>query len=86
MYLTRNMLTGPIPDWIDKRDTRYEIDLSYNNFTSEAKCRETLNLFKSTWGGNYSKPVECLRACSEGTLKFVKLSAFTFHPEGDRKK
>ena len=21
-YLTRNMLTGPIPDWIDKRDTR----------------------------------------------------------------
>eukprot|EP00258_Populus_trichocarpa_P030718 XP_024446737.1 probable leucine-rich repeat receptor-like serine/threonine-protein kinase At3g14840 [Populus trichocarpa] len=65
MYLTRNMLTGPIPDWIDKRDTRYEIDLSYNNFTSEAKCRETLNLFKSTWGGNYSKPVECLRACSE---------------------
>ncbi|KAG6737308.1 hypothetical protein POTOM_058822 [Populus tomentosa] len=65
MYLTRNMLTGPIPDWIDKRDTRFEIDLSYNNFTSEAKCRETLNLFKSTWGGNYSKPVECLRACSE---------------------
>ncbi|XP_061944348.1 probable LRR receptor-like serine/threonine-protein kinase At1g07650 isoform X3 [Populus nigra] len=65
MYLTRNMLTGPIPDWIEKRDTRYEIDLSYNNFTSEAKCRETLNLFKSTWGGNYSKPVECLSACSE---------------------
>ncbi|KAG6737306.1 hypothetical protein POTOM_058820 [Populus tomentosa] len=65
LYLTWNMLTGPIPDWIDKRDPRYEIDLSYNNFTSEAKCRETLNLFKSTWGGNYSKPVECLSACLE---------------------
>ncbi|XP_073262642.1 probable leucine-rich repeat receptor-like serine/threonine-protein kinase At3g14840 [Populus alba] len=24
MYLTRNMLTGPIPDWIDKRDTRWK--------------------------------------------------------------
>eukprot|EP00258_Populus_trichocarpa_P031183 XP_024447202.1 probable LRR receptor-like serine/threonine-protein kinase At1g07650 isoform X2 [Populus trichocarpa] len=65
MYLTWNMFTGPIPEWINERNARYEIDLSYNNFTSEAKCRETLNLFKSTWGGNYSKPVECLSVCSE---------------------
>ncbi|KAJ6422526.1 hypothetical protein OIU84_027484 [Salix udensis] len=40
------------------------IDLSYNNFTSEAKCKESLNLFKSTWRWNYSKPVECVSACS----------------------
>ncbi|KAG6737303.1 hypothetical protein POTOM_058817 [Populus tomentosa] len=66
MYLTWNMLTGPIPNWINERGPRVEIDLSYNNFTSEAKCRETRNLFKSTWGGNYSKPVECLGACLEG--------------------
>ncbi|KAG5223942.1 leucine-rich repeat receptor serine/threonine-protein kinase [Salix suchowensis] len=64
MYLTWNNFTGPIPDWITTRNSRYEIDLSYNNFTSETKCRETLNLFKSTWGWNYSKPVECLGACS----------------------
>ncbi|KAH8481094.1 hypothetical protein H0E87_031137, partial [Populus deltoides] len=65
LYLTWNMFTGPIPDWINERDARYGIDLSYNNFTSEAKYRETLNLFKSTWGGNYSKPVEFLIVCSE---------------------
>ncbi|KAJ6292095.1 hypothetical protein OIU76_024075 [Salix suchowensis] len=64
MYLTWNNFTGPIPNWINTRNSRYEIDLSYNNFTSETKCRETLNLFKSTWGWNYSKPVECLGACS----------------------
>ncbi|KAI9376943.1 hypothetical protein POPTR_019G007900v4 [Populus trichocarpa] len=65
MYLTWNMFTGPIPDWFNQRSNRYVLDLSYNNFTSEAKCKETLNLFKSTWGGHYSKPVECLSACSE---------------------
>ncbi|KAJ6296973.1 hypothetical protein OIU78_022655 [Salix suchowensis] len=64
MYLTWNNLTGPIPDWINTRKSRYTIDLSYNNFTSEAICTETLNLFKSTWGWNYMKPVECLSACS----------------------
>uniref|UniRef100_A0A3N7GC00 non-specific serine/threonine protein kinase n=1 Tax=Populus trichocarpa TaxID=3694 RepID=A0A3N7GC00_POPTR len=38
-----------------------EFDLSYNNFTEiPTNCKETLNLFKSSWGGNYSKPVECL--------------------------
>ncbi|KAL9367368.1 hypothetical protein Peur_038567 [Populus x canadensis] len=63
MYLTRNMLSGSIPTWIESRNTRYEFDLSYNNFTeipSPPNCKETLNLFKSSWGGNYSKPVECL--------------------------
>uniref|UniRef100_A0A6N2KNV1 non-specific serine/threonine protein kinase n=2 Tax=Salix viminalis TaxID=40686 RepID=A0A6N2KNV1_SALVM len=64
MYLTWNNFTGPIPDWINTRNSLHEIDLSYNNFTSAAKCRETLNLFKSTWGWSYSKPVECLGACS----------------------
>ncbi|KAL3611696.1 hypothetical protein D5086_002716, partial [Populus alba] len=63
MYLTRNMLSGSIPTWIESRNTRYEFDLSYNNFTEiplPTNCKETLNLFKSSWGGNYSKPVECL--------------------------
>ncbi|KAG5223954.1 LRR receptor serine/threonine-protein kinase [Salix suchowensis] len=32
-----------------------EIDLSYNNFTSAAKCRETLNLFKK----RYSVHINC---------------------------
>ncbi|KAJ6298990.1 hypothetical protein OIU76_020041 [Salix suchowensis] len=69
MYVTRNMLSGPIPTWIESRNTRYEFDLSYNNFTEipmPTNCKETLNLFKSSWGGNYSKPVECLTdSCSK---------------------
>ncbi|KAJ6296978.1 hypothetical protein OIU78_022660 [Salix suchowensis] len=64
MYLTWNNLTGPIPYWIYTRTYRQEIDLSYNNFTSAAKCKESLNLFKSTWGWNNSRPVECVSACS----------------------
>ncbi|KAJ6422813.1 hypothetical protein OIU84_027731 [Salix udensis] len=64
MYLTWNNFTGPFPQWINRRYPSTSIDLSYNNFTSEARCTETANLFKSTWGWNYSKPVECLGACS----------------------
>ncbi|KAJ6422818.1 hypothetical protein OIU84_027736 [Salix udensis] len=64
MYLTWNNFTGPFPQGINTRSPVKEIDLSYNNFTSEAKCKESLNLFKSTWGWNYSKPVECVSACS----------------------
>ncbi|KAF2302939.1 hypothetical protein GH714_011404 [Hevea brasiliensis] len=71
MYLTSNLLSGPIPDWLKNGDTRAEIDLSRNNFTESSlptTCRDTLNLFKSTSGGNNSKAaVECLKnfACSE---------------------
>ncbi|KAF9666041.1 hypothetical protein SADUNF_Sadunf16G0187600 [Salix dunnii] len=69
MYVTRNMLSGPIPTWIESRNTRYEFDLSYNNFTeipAPTNCKETLNLFKSSWGGNYWKPVECVTdSCSK---------------------
>uniref|UniRef100_A0A6N2KBC5 non-specific serine/threonine protein kinase n=1 Tax=Salix viminalis TaxID=40686 RepID=A0A6N2KBC5_SALVM len=64
MYLTWNNLTEPIPCWFNTRTSRQEIDLSYNNFTLEAKFTETLNLFKSTWERNYSKPVKCLSDCS----------------------
>ncbi|KAJ9168724.1 hypothetical protein P3X46_020217 [Hevea brasiliensis] len=71
MYLTSNLLSGPIPDWLKNGNTRAEIDLSRNNFTESSlptTCRDTLNLFKSTSGGNNSKAVvECLKnfACSE---------------------
>ncbi|XP_015580614.1 probable leucine-rich repeat receptor-like serine/threonine-protein kinase At3g14840 [Ricinus communis] len=70
VYLTSNLLFGPVPDWIKNGDTRAEIDLSRNNFTESSlppTCRDTLNLFKSTSGGNDSKPAECLNnfACSK---------------------
>ncbi|KAJ9135973.1 hypothetical protein P3X46_033091 [Hevea brasiliensis] len=70
VYLTSNLLSGPIPDWLKNGDTHAEIDLSCNNFSESSlptTCRDTLNLFKSTSGGNNSKAVECLEnfACSE---------------------
>ncbi|RVW29603.1 putative LRR receptor-like serine/threonine-protein kinase [Vitis vinifera] len=50
MYLTSNMLTGSIPDWIESRNNRYQTDISYNYFSKRSmpsSCRETLNLFRS---------------------------------------
>ncbi|KAK6268573.1 hypothetical protein QUC31_012733 [Theobroma cacao] len=47
MYLTSNSLTGRIPEWLNARDSRYQIDLSYNNFSESSdpvSCRENLGL------------------------------------------
>ncbi|XP_065878573.1 probable leucine-rich repeat receptor-like serine/threonine-protein kinase At3g14840 isoform X2 [Euphorbia lathyris] len=63
MYLTGNSFTGPIPNWIKQLNTRTTIDLSYNNFTPSslpAACRETLNLFRSSSGGQNKTATECL--------------------------
>ncbi|KAE8708859.1 putative LRR receptor-like serine/threonine-protein kinase [Hibiscus syriacus] len=54
-YLTSNLLTGPITEWINTRDSHYQIDLSYNNISSSLEpvpCTEHLNLFKSFSGSN----------------------------------
>ncbi|KAK8592446.1 hypothetical protein V6N13_063024 [Hibiscus sabdariffa] len=64
MYLTNNSLSGSIPDWIKKLDSRSEIDLSYNNFSKDSVpsiCRESLNLFKSSTGGKNLQLSECLQ-------------------------
>ncbi|CAK9148053.1 unnamed protein product [Ilex paraguariensis] len=52
-YLTSNLLTGNIPDWIKSRDTGVHTDLSYNNFSESSAppgCPENLNLFRSFSG------------------------------------
>ncbi|KAK8514117.1 hypothetical protein V6N12_008834 [Hibiscus sabdariffa] len=54
-FLTSNLLTGPITEWINTRDSHYQIDLSYNNISASLEptsCTEHLNLFKSFSGGN----------------------------------
>ncbi|KAK6284004.1 hypothetical protein POUND7_002956, partial [Theobroma cacao] len=64
MYLTGNLLTGPIPEWLNTRDGRYQIDLSYNNFSEsseQASCRENLNLFKSSSEGKNLGLDKCLK-------------------------
>ncbi|KAJ9690779.1 hypothetical protein PVL29_013106 [Vitis rotundifolia] len=50
MCLTGNQLNGNIPDGIKGRQSRNEIDLSYNNFSEQSappSCRDSLNLFRS---------------------------------------
>ncbi|GLU13865.1 hypothetical protein SLE2022_304750 [Rubroshorea leprosula] len=70
LYLTSNLLTGPIPDWM-KNQARHYIDISYNNLSDESSqlpaCPLTLNLFKSSSGGNNSENDNCLRTypCSK---------------------
>ncbi|XP_022715709.1 probable LRR receptor-like serine/threonine-protein kinase At1g07650 [Durio zibethinus] len=70
MYLTSNWLTGHIPEWLSIRDSRYQIDLSYNNLSESselASCRENLNLFRSFSGGKNSGLDNCLKGfpCSK---------------------
>ncbi|KAK9936660.1 hypothetical protein M0R45_013489 [Rubus argutus] len=67
IYLTSNLLTG-LPDWIKSKDSRYNIDLSYNNFSQSSvptKCRGTLNWFRSISQGNNSTLSNCLTSCSK---------------------
>ncbi|XP_030972528.1 probable LRR receptor-like serine/threonine-protein kinase At1g07650 isoform X2 [Quercus lobata] len=62
MFLTSNLLTGNIPDWI-KSSTK-NIDISYNNFSKSSApaslCPDTLNLFKSFSGRDNLELHECL--------------------------
>ncbi|XP_031404127.1 probable leucine-rich repeat receptor-like serine/threonine-protein kinase At3g14840 isoform X1 [Punica granatum] len=57
LYLTGNLLTGPVPNWIKKGD------LSFNNFTGIPACqpRTELNLFTSTSVTNNSGVASCLK-------------------------
>ncbi|KAL6195729.1 hypothetical protein ACLB2K_031347 [Fragaria x ananassa] len=57
LYLTSNLLTGSIPQWIKDKDNRYQIDVSYNNFSKDfepPKCSEYLNVFRSSSAQNNS--------------------------------
>ncbi|KAK4710938.1 hypothetical protein R3W88_005451 [Solanum pinnatisectum] len=79
LYLTSNRLSGPIQDWIKSRNSKYVIDLSYNNFNKSSvptTCRETLylhflllirNLFKSYNSTKKSELGRCLSSndCSK---------------------
>ncbi|XP_040366478.1 probable leucine-rich repeat receptor-like serine/threonine-protein kinase At3g14840 isoform X2 [Rosa chinensis] len=67
IYLTSNWLTG-LPEWIQNRDSRYIVDLSYNNFSRDSvptTCRETFNVFKSFSRQNNSILSNCLYPCSK---------------------
>ncbi|XP_019190159.1 PREDICTED: probable leucine-rich repeat receptor-like serine/threonine-protein kinase At3g14840 [Ipomoea nil] len=71
MILTNNSLNGQIPQWVLNRESKYYIDLSYNNFEESSVLpictRETLNLFKSYNGGQNSR---CLKQCTKDWYSF----------------
>ncbi|KAI4333487.1 hypothetical protein L6164_018291 [Bauhinia variegata] len=73
IYLTGNLLTGPLPEPRSHR----AMDLSYNNLTieSQAECRKTKtrNLFASSSTGNNSKPYFCVD--TEGCSTTSKLTS-----------
>nr|POF24176.1 putative leucine-rich repeat receptor-like serine/threonine-protein kinase [Quercus suber] len=61
-FLTSNLLTGNIPEWI--KNSTSNIDISYNNFSKSSApaslCRDGLNLFKSFFGRDNLELHECL--------------------------
>ncbi|XP_050368369.1 probable leucine-rich repeat receptor-like serine/threonine-protein kinase At3g14840 [Argentina anserina] len=62
IYLTSNLLNGSIPEWIKSKDNRYQIDVSYNNFSKDSEpstCSEYLNVFKSASSPNNSLSEAC---------------------------
>ncbi|KAL6201309.1 hypothetical protein ACLB2K_025023 [Fragaria x ananassa] len=63
LYLTSNLLNGSIPEYIKTKDSRYQIDVSYNNFSKDSEpstCSENLNVFKSSSAANNSVSGVCL--------------------------
>ncbi|XP_062096099.1 probable leucine-rich repeat receptor-like serine/threonine-protein kinase At3g14840 isoform X2 [Humulus lupulus] len=70
LYLTSNLLSGPIPKWIISRGATFQIDLSYNYFSEISElstCKDSyLNQFRSTCGHeNNSMLSQCLSPCSK---------------------
>ncbi|XP_040363265.1 probable leucine-rich repeat receptor-like serine/threonine-protein kinase At3g14840 isoform X2 [Rosa chinensis] len=55
LYLTSNFLNDTIPKWIKSKNNRYQIDVSYNNFSKDSEppaCNENVNFFKSSSAPN----------------------------------
>ncbi|CAI8593297.1 unnamed protein product [Vicia faba] len=65
IFLTGNLLTGPIPLW----KTNLYVDLSYNNFSisqgNQICQNDKVNLFSTSWSNNNIGTVSCLRECTK---------------------
>ncbi|XP_062094612.1 probable leucine-rich repeat receptor-like serine/threonine-protein kinase At3g14840 isoform X1 [Humulus lupulus] len=68
IYLTSNLLSGPIPAWMNISRAK-NIDISYNNFSEISEpstCQDHFNHFQSTSGHeNSSMLSKCLAPCSK---------------------
>ncbi|XP_062096104.1 probable leucine-rich repeat receptor-like serine/threonine-protein kinase At3g14840 isoform X2 [Humulus lupulus] len=70
IYLTSNLLSGPIPAWMNiMGDAPKNIDISYNNFSEISEpstCQDHFNHFQSTSGHENSSTLsKCLAPCSK---------------------
>ncbi|XP_062095691.1 probable LRR receptor-like serine/threonine-protein kinase At1g07650 isoform X2 [Humulus lupulus] len=69
IYLTGNLFNGSIPKWMNEKSDRFNIDISYNNFSEESEpptCRDTFNHFRSSSGQNNNSNLnKCLAPCSK---------------------
>ncbi|XP_062094636.1 probable leucine-rich repeat receptor-like serine/threonine-protein kinase At3g14840 isoform X4 [Humulus lupulus] len=70
IYLTSNLLSGPIPAWMNiSGDASMNIDISYNNFSEISEpstCQDHFNDFQSTSGHENSSTLsKCLAPCSK---------------------
>ncbi|KAM3696770.1 hypothetical protein ACJW30_06G064600 [Castanea mollissima] len=63
MFLTGNLLSGPVPGWMLNKE---RIDLSYNNFPNGSLICEhqSLNLFTTSSKGSDTGNISCLRSSS----------------------
>uniref|UniRef100_A0A7N2LS00 non-specific serine/threonine protein kinase n=1 Tax=Quercus lobata TaxID=97700 RepID=A0A7N2LS00_QUELO len=59
MFLTSNLLTGSVPEWI--KGSTYKIDISYNNFSENSApaslCRDDLELLECLGESPYSQEI-----------------------------
>ncbi|XP_028763718.1 probable LRR receptor-like serine/threonine-protein kinase At1g53420 isoform X2 [Neltuma alba] len=73
LYLSGNMLSGPVPDWSIRSENN--VDLSYNNFSisnlKPSLCtQQNVNLFANPLGGNKSGLIPCSRVCPKAYYSF----------------
>ncbi|KAK4285841.1 hypothetical protein QN277_002481 [Acacia crassicarpa] len=73
LYLSGNMLSGPVPDWLMKSENN--VDLSYNNFSiSNSKTslceQQNVNLFANPLQGNKPGLIPCSRSCAKTFYSF----------------
>ncbi|KAH7844985.1 hypothetical protein Vadar_033893 [Vaccinium darrowii] len=85
IYLTGNLLSGPVPSWM--LGSRKNIDLSYNNFSESQSCQQgNTNLFRSSSKGNTSGIVSCLGSyhCERNLSSFhINCGGEEVRPDGN---
>ncbi|XP_030929942.1 probable leucine-rich repeat receptor-like serine/threonine-protein kinase At3g14840 isoform X5 [Quercus lobata] len=75
MYLTGNLLSGPVPGWILLKK-HISIDLSYNNFSNGSLvCKsQDVNLFTASSNGSDTGDISCWRSSCPEIVNFLRIN------------